>query len=357
MTRAGRDSWTEPVKGAAIVMVVLFHVIQYLGDAGVDVMLGRVKALGELFPLPAFFLVAGLAAAGHPGLPVVEVWRRRALPIAYVYLLWSALRTVVYLLVPALPYGDSDLPPLDWRTIALLPVWPSSSYWFLYALVVFIMVRRLVCRVPPAVQLAGAAVLSALFAGGWVRVDNLGWNRIAVLFVFFLVGALCGQRIKAFVRGSRPWFLLPLGAALLVLFAGLLLGLRAVPFVPLLAQLLAVTVGILAIAWLPAGRLRDGLATVGTQAFRVYLVHLFAVVLVALALRTFYPDVPRVVDVALQFVVTGVVLWLSLRFSTFSGRWRWLYVPPKALTTPRARRPRPAVTGASERPTPAARRP
>ncbi|GAA4967604.1 acyltransferase [Kineococcus glutinatus] len=341
MSTARRLSWAVPVKGLAIALVVAFHVTLYLDPAGVDVVLGRVKALFELFPMPAFFLVAGLAAGSHPNLSLGSLWWRRVYPVVYVYVLWSLLRTVFYLLVPGLQGGLGDLPADDWRTVLLLPVWPSSSYWFLYALALFMVLRWLVARVPAGIQLAVAAVVSAAFSSGIVSVGNVGWTRIGSLFVFFLAGALLSAPLKRAVDRSRPWHVALLAAGVLVVTAALLLGLRRVPPVALVGQVLAVATGVVALAHLPAGRVRDVLTTLGEQSFRVYLVHLFPIVLICAGIRLLEPAWPRVVDAGVQAVVALLVLWLSVRFSVLSGRWRWLYAPPEALLPARLRR-RPA---------------
>ncbi|MEZ0491227.1 acyltransferase family protein [Kineococcus sp. TBRC 1896] len=329
MNASRRLTWADQVKGLAIAMVVVFHVSLYLDPVGVDAVIGRLKVPFELFPMPAFFVIAGMAAAGHGRLGVSAVLRRRVLPLAYVYFLWSLLRTVFYLLVPGLQGGLGDLPADEWRTVALLPVWPSSSYWFLFALALFTMLRRLVAALPPAVQLGGSAVVSAVFSSGIVRVDNVGWTRIGSLFVFFVAGALLAPRLKRLVDASRPWHVLPIALGVLVFTAALLTGLRHVPGITLAGQVLAVAGGIVLVAHLPVGRVRDGLTTLGRNSYGVYLLHLFPIVLVTSALRLVDPAWPRPVDVTVQLGLSAAVLWLSWRLALVATRFRWLFAPPE----------------------------
>lgn len=348
MSAARRLTWADPAKGLAIVLVVAYHVALYLHPVGVDVLLGRGKALLELFPMPAFFLVAGMAAASHPALSLSALWWRRIYPVVYVYLLWSLLRAAFYLVLPGLQGGLGDLPAAEWRTVALLPVWPSSSYWFLYALALFTLLRWLLARVPAPVQLAGAAAVSAAFSSGLVVVDNVGWTRIGALFVFFLAGALLSARVKQAVDASRPWHLLVLGGAVVLVTAGLVLGLRAVPGVALAGQVAAVALGVVACAHLPSGRARAALTALGRDSFRIYLVHMFPIVVIAALIGTTDPAWARPVDAAVQVGVVLVVGWLSVLFARHVG-WRWLYAPPEALLPGHLRR-RPAASAATAPP-------
>lgn len=325
-----RLTWADPAKGLAISMVVAFHVTLYLAPAGVDVLLGRGKVLLELFPMPAFFLIAGMAASSHPGLPFRALWWRRIYPVVYVYLLWSLLRAAFYAVTPGLRGGLGDLPADRWQTIALLPVWPSSSYWFLYALALFTAVRWAVSRLPGWVQLVGSALLSVAFTSGLVSVDNVGWSRIGGLFVFFVAGALMGSRVKSAVDASRKWHLVPLAVVLLGSVGLLLAGFRWIPGVALVGQCAAVACGVVFCAHLAAGRARSALSVLGQQSFRIYLFHIFPIVLAAALIEAVDGDLPRVVDVGLQVGVMVGVLFLSLRFAQLRT-WRWLYTPPQAL--------------------------
>ena len=81
--KAGRLDWLEPTKGLAIFLVVAYHATLYLPTANVDTLLGRGKILLELFPMPAFFLIAGMFAARHAQTSLSALWRRRLLPLSW----------------------------------------------------------------------------------------------------------------------------------------------------------------------------------------------------------------------------------------------------------------------------------
>lgn len=342
-----RTSWSVTAKGLAITMVVAFHATLYLQGAGVDVLLGRGKVALELYPMPAFFLLVGMAAAWHRRMGLGTLWWRRLAPLLYLYVLWSLLRTAFYLALPGLGGGMGDLPATDLRTVLLLPVWPTSSYWFLHALLVFTLVRWLVAPAPAWAQLAGAAAVSTVFTSRLVETGSVGWDRVGGLFVFFVAGAVLAGPVKGAVGRARPRHLVALGLAGALVTVALLLGLRWLPGLVLLGQAVAVGFGVVLCALLPAGRARRGLDALGEETFTIYLVHLFLLVPAAALLGALDPSWPRWADVAVQLALSAGALWGSWVLARQVRRVRWLYLPP-AWMLPRRRRPAARPAAASQ---------
>ncbi len=330
--------WTSATKGLAIALVVAFHATLYLQDAGVDVLLGRAKALFELFPIPAFFLIVGMAAASHRRMTLRVLWWRRLLPLLYLYVLWSLVRTAFYLAVPALDGGLGDLPATDPRALLLLLVWPSSSYWFLWALLVFTLARWLIAPAPAWLQLAGSAALSTAFTSRLLDAGNIGIDRVGGLFFFFVAGAVLAAPIKAAVARVRPRDQVVLVVAVAVVTAALLSGLRWVPLLALTGQVAAVALGITLCARLRAGRVRRVLTALGDETFTIYLVHLFLVVPVAALVAASDPQWPRWLDAGVQAGIGIGALAGSFALARLVRRVRWLYLPPSWMLPARASR-------------------
>lgn len=344
-------AWTSATKGLAIAMVVAFHATLYLQAAGVDVVLGRAKAAFELFPMPAFFLIVGMAAASHRRMTLRALWWRRLTPLLYLYLLWSLIRTAFYLVVPGLEGGLGDLSATDPRALLLLLVWPSSSYWFLYALLVFTLARWLIAPAPAWAQLAGSAALSTLFTSRLVDAGNIGLDRVGGLFFFFVVGAVLAGPLKAAVPQVRPRHQVGLVLVIAVITVALLGGLRWVPFLALAGQAAGVALGITLCARLRRGRegrVRRVLTALGDETFTIYLVHLFLIVPVAALVSAADPQWPRWLDVGVQASLSIGALAGSFFLARLVRRVRWLYVPPAWMLPPRPTpRPLAAATAAS----------
>lgn len=330
-TTADRRSWLEPTKGLAMFMVVAYHVTLYLQSAGVDAVLGRAKAAFELFPMPAFFLIAGMFAARHGQSSFRGLWRRRLVSLLYLYVLWSVIRTVFYFVVPGLNGELGEIPATDPLALPLILLWPSSSYWFLYALFLFTLFRWLIARLPDWVQLAGSGVVSTLFTSGLLDTQNIGWNRVGALFFFFVAGAVFAGRIRGGVARAG---LVQLGLVAVVFVActGLiLLGLGWVPAVVLVGQSAAVAGGILLCARLAGLRPLRILGTLGTHSLKLYLLHLYIIVVAVALIEQLEPAWPRWVDVLVQLGLVVVAVAGSLGLARLTQRVRWLYMPPAFL--------------------------
>ena len=331
----GRATWMEPTKGLAILLVVGYHSTLYLQAEGMDVVLGRAKAAFELFPMPAFFLIAGMFAARQKAFTLRALWRRRLLQLVYLYVVWSIIRALFYLTIPGLNGELGELSATDPRAVLLLLVWPSSSYWFLWALCLFTLVYWGVARAPAWAQLAGSGVVSVLFSARWVEVPNLGWNRVGALFFFFVLGAVASGRIRAAVARAEPVHLVLATAGFLLVSALIALGWRWVPPVVLAGQLLAVAAGVQLCRLLIRFRVFGFLSRVGTDSLRLYLLHLYVIVPAAALLGSLELDLPRGAVLGVQLGLTAVTVLAAGLLGRLTGRARWLYLPPAFLRNSR----------------------
>jgi uncharacterized membrane protein YcfT len=345
MTPPVRLGWVDAAKGMAMLAVVYFHVTLFLSEVGVDDALGRVKLAFELFPMPAFFLLSGLLNRRSATWTIGELWRRRLLPILYIYVVWSLLRFVYYTVFPNLVTDVADAAPNNPMTIVWLPVLPTSSYWFIYALALFTLAAWLIRKLPVWLQLALAAVISAGVTSGWLNTHTIAWDRIGALFFFFLLGTLEWRRVRIAVARS-PWWAIAVAAVILLaqiatLYLPATRVLARVPFYVLVAQLLAVFLGFQVARLIARAKWLGFVSVVGQQSLPIYLVHLFLIAPIAVLFGLLSPDWPRVVDIGVCIAVTALVVALCLLIARLSGYARWLFAPPRWLAGGR-RKPAPA---------------
>ena len=336
----GTRAWVNFAKGVAIVMVVVYHTSLYLQHAGILGVPNRLKIVLELFPMPAFFLIAGLFNARAMSFRFPQLWKRRIWPLLYLYLVWSVIRFVFYVIVPGLNGELGELPASNPISLALAFVWPSSSYWFIYALALFSLAAWLLHRLPAPVHLAIAAIISTAFTAGLINAHNVGWNRVGSLYVFYVLGSLYARPIFAAMAKVSP--LRTVAVATLFIAVGLtlvVLPVRWLPFLVLVAQALAVALGFQLSAYLARIRPLAFVANLGAQSLQIYLLHLFIIVPTAGLLGLATLHVPRSVGAVLQVILVTVAIVGSLLLAKVTTRFRWLYVP-RPIRLGRSRRSR-----------------
>ncbi|WP_104198363.1 acyltransferase family protein [Cryobacterium sp. M15] len=321
--------WINFAKGAAIILVVLYHASLFLNDLGLAGSTPRLRLVLGFFPMPVFFFIAGLTARRMLTWNLKDLWRRRLLVLVYLYLLWSVIRVAFYLVVPHL--RGTERSPTDLLNIVLLPVWPTSSYWFIWALAIFTLLAWLLRKLPIRVQLLLVGVVAVLATTpGVLDLDNVGWDRVAANFIFFITAVYFPHVIYRLAARVRVWHAAVLIAAYLGLAVLIVpLHLSRVPGLILLESVVAVAMGVTLATLLVRVRWLKFMSTLGQYSFQIYLVHLFLVAS-ALALLAPFAEAPWLERAgnALPFLLAAIVLVASLYLAKLLRRFSFLWVSP-----------------------------
>ncbi|MFL2000136.1 acyltransferase family protein [Microbacterium sp. A1-JK] len=337
----GKRDWVDFVKGAAIILIVAYHVALFLTSIGMDAAgIGRARLVLDLFPMPAFFLISGMFQTRVGSWSFADLWRRRLRQYLYLYVLWSVIRFVFYLIAPNVRSdgaGDSAQDPL---ALLLILVWPISSYWFIYALFLFTLVVWLFRKAPPAVLLIVSGILSTLSASGLLDTDNSGFNRMLEYLFFFVVGAYFHKRVYGAVERMRPWKAAAVCVAFAIAIAATFVvpGLLRVPGYELIAQILVVAAGFALASYLVRLAPLKWVSYVGQRTLNIYLVHIFIISLLV-ALVSLIPGIDRPLPdrgLSAIFLLTAVVVALSILLTRYLTRVSWLFVYPFRPRTARA---------------------
>lgn len=315
-----RAEWADVAKGLCILLVVLWHTIMkhYLQiDWHLPVPLpGAWGAFGEqLLPLrmPVFFTISGMFAAAAVQRPWPVVRRSRIAKFYYLYAVWFTVHTLVLNLVPrfdTLAARDA-LDVLEQLTIT------PTNLWYLIALALYFVVAKLTRRVPVAVVLGAAFVLSATASAGLLASPGNRGQLFQNLLFF-----LAGLRLKPWVTrlaAETTVRRLVLGAAgyLAVMAAIQLLGIKQWFGVWPVASGIAVLIGVMAAVQLerwrwPAKRL----AELGRRTLPIYVIHMPLLALLHLALLRPFSGLGTaaqlVLAVFLPLVLTALLVWLCL---------------------------------------------
>lgn len=328
----GRREWVDFVKGVAIILIVAYHTALFLTSVGIDAAgIGRVKVVLELFPMAAFFVITGTFHARVGSWSFADLWRRRLRQYLYLYVLWSVIRFVFYLLAPNVRSDGAGGAATDPLALLGILLWPISSYWFIYALFVFTAVLWLFRAAPPWVLITVSAVLSVLSSSGILDAGNVGINRMSEYLVFFVVGAYANRRIYAWADALTPLKAAGPVAGFIVFAAAVtvLPFLQRVPGIVLLGQVLAVAAGYALAVFLVRLTFLRWLVYIGVRTLNIYLVHIFVIALLVapLALVPWVDDLPGR-GLLLTLAITAVVVALSIVITRYLTRVSWLFVYP-----------------------------
>lgn len=337
----GKRDWVDFVKGAAIILIVAYHAALFLTSTGMDIAgIGRARIVLDLFPMPAFFLISGMFQARIGTWSFADLWRRRLRQYLYLYVLWSVIRFIFYLIAPNVRSDGAGSSAQDPLALLGILFWPISSYWFIYALFLFTLVVWVFRKAPIAVLLAIAAVVGAFAASGMLDTGNSGFNRMAEYLIFFVIGTAFHRRIYSAVESTRAWKAFLLWAAFLA-FCGLVFAAPIAIYVPgvvLVGEALVVAAVFSLAVYLVRLRFLGWVSYIGQRALNIYLVHVFVIALFAagLSLIPAFDDPLPDRGLLLLAGMTAAVIVVSIVLTRYLTRVSWLFVYPFRAKTPRS---------------------
>lgn len=196
--KAPRETWLDSLKGFAILLVILGHVLSGYMDAhtfsGAYASFYHVRTWIYSFHMPLFFLVSGFTftlAYTREGQLKKGSFLRQLVNIFWIYVLFALLQWWVKQIA-----ADWVNQGYTLETLQKMFVEPLGNYWYLYVLFVFYALGALLrfYRLHPMYLLfLGGCAISAAAAG--LQDTNLTLYRIAFHGFFFLLGSvLCRHR-------------------------------------------------------------------------------------------------------------------------------------------------------------------
>ena len=300
-TGSGRIVWLDAARGIGILLVVIGHVERGLVSANIAGSHGwsTFDTMLYTFHMPLFMLLAGMnvpvALQRGTGRFVAERMRS----VAYPYLLWSLVQGTFLVLLSRFANNGaawSDLAQIGWK--------PMSQFWFLYALMAYLLLVAVV-GLRPFILLGLALV--ALVAGASLDILSIGY-RLCYFLIFFVAGILLSQPIKA-LRPRQPLlWALPLAVAWLACLPLVLASggavyqtLKSLP--P--AFLGSATVMLVALGL--SGAVQAAFVRLGKWSMSIYVMHILAAAGTRIAMVRLHLGAPPIL-----YLVAGVIVGILL---------------------------------------------
>lgn len=184
--------WVDYAKGIGIFLVVLGHTIRGIIDSKILESSTLVVAVDRwiyAFHMPLFFFISGLFVYRSASKPLKDFVVDKLLVIAYPYLVWSVLQSVLQAVVSRYTNNSASLSDL-WRIIYS----PVLQFWFLYVLFVILVVYAIARKL--GVSNILFAIGSIVFYGiqGYVGLGPWGVLYLVQVYAIYLgLGALVGN--------------------------------------------------------------------------------------------------------------------------------------------------------------------
>ena len=320
----GRENWLDSLKGFAILLVILGHVLSGYLDAmtfGYTAYYSfyMVRTFIYYFHMPLFFLISGFTftlAYWKTGKLNRRGYLRQLLSLLWLYVLYALILWAVKQAVPELVNETYDL-----QDLAKMFVEPLGNFWYLYVLI-WMYLLGAITRTPAWkgywLLLPGAlAIVAADMNLDWT---NLTLYRVIYHFFFFALGcALCRRRkllSEPHILGLAAMFFL---TAVVFFFCGAWYWYANWHFG--LGLSLSILLVQLFYRWRPAGENRF-FRLCGKHCMEIYLLHTFFTA----GLRNLLP----VVGLRTPWLSVWVNFFLStaacLGIAALAGKWRGLDV-------------------------------
>lgn len=280
MSKTNREGWPDLAKGLCIILVVLWHVVtkhvQHIdwgsGESAASLW-GVVSA--QLLPLrmPLFFLISGVFAASIVYANNYERIVRRSGGLLALYVVWVLIQTVLFAWIA--PEFETARAHSVSELFAHLTYSPTNL-WYLQALALYLLLARATRRLPPALVLGCAFVISSAAAAGALPTWGNFW-QVAQNGVFFLLGLYGRQRIRdaaTTITGKATIGLCALFAVGLLLIG--LFDARSIPGVWPTLSMLAIGAGVsvCALADRHASTMTQPLRWLGQRTLPIYVLHM-----------------------------------------------------------------------------------
>lgn len=265
-----RDMVLDLVRGVAIILVVLGHVLVGIRSAGADTALVRfVLIVIYSTHMALFFEVSGILSRGMAQRSWPEVGRQLGLRVVWPYLLWSfVLLSAHYVMSGSTNTALDTFAP--WRIL-----WsPPSVMWFLYVLFFAMLIMRALQAASRNVVVGVGALIMALAYGVDFIPQDSRWIGV------FLIAAAMGREGLQRISTTRGYaiaglvMLATLGLAFMEARAGLD-GYPAgkVGYIP------ALLAGPLVLVWLcrqlpQRGGIAAALSFVGRYTMPIFVTHI-----------------------------------------------------------------------------------
>lgn len=309
-----RVAWVDHARGVGIFYVVLGHELLGLRASGIifnSPFLDSLASWIYSFHMHLFFLLGGLFAEHQADRPAGVFVRGKLANVAYPYLIWSVLQTLMQF--GAHQYINSKVGVHQLLSITIRPI---TQFWFLYTLFLISLIWYALFRR----GLRPLGIASA-FAAAWATqrwLPNIPWWPLGAIRgygIYYSLGSVINGRVGTERIGRAPTTAL---AMIVILGYGIIIlavwkAIDGILLVQLAVALSGSAASIALAVWLSRSVALDFVRVLGLYSLEIYVAHTIAAAGIRISLRNVF----KIQNVPVHLVagtVGGLVLPLLLVF-------------------------------------------
>lgn len=308
-----RVEWVDYAKGITIILVVLHHATyRELYSESISYF----NSILELIRMPLFFFISGLFIHRSITGERSDFVRKKVMPLLYLFVLWSIIRYFTDT-VPRRLFLEENESNLS--NLFVIFIDPSGTYWYIYALLVFLIMTRFIRSIP-----AIALSFSMLFFVISFQVGDYTFLfKLARFYPFFLLGYLTSSFVIDKASKVRSYHLVVpfLGFAAVAFMHSGIIANESLSF--FMSGSIGIISGIIIAVFLTKFSMFSWLSYVGKNTLIIYLLHYIPHSAFKLILPKLMGNLPELA--ILIMVITGVIFPLVVAYIAKRIGMDWLF--------------------------------
>lgn len=326
----GRIAWIDAAKGFCILAVVLYHFNLYIyhpmptGTTNVAVIWQILISAMKPIRMPLFFLISGyLAYSGVFNKTWAAVRTTRIASLLWVYALWFSCYWIFNFYHGALnPWFQPESGiSYSFENFILQMATGKSGLWYLYALVIYFLLTRLLKKSLFATMAVGLCL--AQLASLWEGNNTWNYQSLASYFIYFAIGVHFRSSItQHFARFDRRYLVTSIVLAVIAMGLSRLFYDYYFGVFQIITGLLACAAAAQVFAWLCQRFKMRWLREIGRRTLPIYVLHMFFIYLLAPVLPVVtHPLWLLLIPVVMAIVIPAASMALYHIILKLTGRW------------------------------------
>lgn len=316
-----REAWADVAKAISIILVVAHHAVVLEPNApGYNEGILQLNNSLMLFRMPLFFFISGFFAKSVIEGNFDSFLHKRAIPLLYMYFLWSVIKWLLIIIVPIYVLGEEK----NIYTIFYVLFAPLPTLWFIYALFLFFTLAWITRNLPKWLVFGISLIMYYSLAEEAQYLVEFP-DKLARFFICFYSGYLIRPYLKDIGKKIPNWSIIPSLVFAFGLFTFVGPSPNINPSIMLALMGGNIAFGIIISELISRTPAKKVLCFIGKSTLALYVFHFVPVTLIKkIPLATYFDSVSLLVIT----LMAGIFIPIIAKETAIRLRLGWLFEAP-----------------------------